>query len=145
MAQSSTAPDGSLPATPKQRGGVTGRGWLPGRSGNPRGRAHAPIDIAALAREHGPKCIEVVAQLLTDKDKRLRLAAAQTLLDRGFGRAPATLSVDGGADYLGLHLLAARSIATELRAEREAGMQTPLIEATNASAEHPDLYAPALE
>jgi len=65
-------------------GGITGRGWSPGRSGNPKGRPKSPVDIAALAREHGPRCIEDATELLEDPDPRIRLAALVVLMDRGF-------------------------------------------------------------
>ena len=72
--------DGSAPLR------VIGRPWRAGQSGNPQGRPPAPVDIAAMAREHGPKCISVVAKLLEDPDAKIRLAAATALLDRGYGR-----------------------------------------------------------
>src|SRR5207344_2600599 len=59
--------------------------WKPGQSGNPAGRAKPDVDIAALARVHGTKCIEVVVRLMTrSKDEKIKLAAAIALLDRGF-------------------------------------------------------------
>jgi len=53
---------------------------------------------------------------------------------------------EGIGDHWAQHLVAARLVAAELRTERAALEATkPLLEATNGSAEHPDLYAPALE
>jgi hypothetical protein len=43
--------------------------------GTSAGRPPAPVDIAALAREHGPECIEVAAKLFDDPDPKMRLAA----------------------------------------------------------------------
>ena len=65
------------------------------------------------------KCIEVVAQLLHDKDKRLRLAAAQTLLDRGFGRPATHITTDGEANITMLHRLACQSAGIALQSEAE--------------------------
>lgn len=43
------------------------------------------VDIAALARKHGPKCIEVVAGIIMkDRDEKMRHAAAVALLHRGW-------------------------------------------------------------
>jgi hypothetical protein len=112
MAQTSTAP---APTASTDKTVPTGlRPWRRGQSGNPTGRPKAPVDIAALARQHGPKAIEVVAKLLTDRDKKLRLAAAQTLLDRGFGRPSQHVTTESETSVMHLHLVAARAIAAEL-------------------------------
>ncbi len=74
------------PATPRRLGGATGHGFMPGQSGNPKGRPKAPVDIAALARVHGPQCVAVVVELLASSDERIRLAAATVLIERGFGK-----------------------------------------------------------
>jgi hypothetical protein len=82
--------------TPQGRGGLRNSSWRPGQSGNPKGRPKPDVDIAALAREHGPRCIAVVAKMLTDEDHKIRLAAAIALLDRGWGRpAQAITGSDG--------------------------------------------------
>lgn len=131
--------------------------WKPGQSGNPSGRPKGPIDIAALAREHGPRCIQVAAELLEDADPRIRLAALVALLDRGFGRP--SQAVTGTTDMPTIlqlmHHEAAREFSEQLAAEREAAerqLREPLVingEATKA----PDtavstpvnLFEPALE
>jgi hypothetical protein len=103
-------------------------------------------DIQALAQAHGPAAIATLAAALKSRNERIRIAAAGLLLDRGYGRAPQNLSLDGGADYLGLHLLAARSVAAELSAERAAlEAARPLIEGTNGAGESHLLIEPALE
>lgn len=58
--------------------------FKPGQSGNPGGR---PKGIAAKAREHTDKCIEVLADALLSDEARTRIAAAHELLDRGYGKA----------------------------------------------------------
>ena len=71
-------------------GGATGKGWLPGQSGNPGGR---PKGIAALAREHKDKALAVLVEAMDDADGRVRIAAAREVLDRGFGK-PITMTAD---------------------------------------------------
>ena len=93
--------------------------WVKGKSGNPGGRAKHDVDIAALAREHGPRCIQVVASLLDDPDSRVRVSAATVLLDRGFGRPNQNVTATGDGT-LTLHLLAAQTIGRELL-ERAGG------------------------
>lgn len=64
--------------------------FKPGQSGNPGGR---PKGIAAKAREHTDKALDVLAKALTDKDARIRIEAATRLLDRGYGK-PVTMTAD---------------------------------------------------
>jgi hypothetical protein len=90
--------------------------WKPGQSGNPKGRAPAPVDIAALARVHGPRCIEVAADLLDHEDARIRLGALNALLDRGFGRPVQAITAPDGSSNAMMHLLAATALSQEMRA-----------------------------
>ena len=71
------------------------------------------VDIAALAREHGPRCIKVIADMLDDPDSRVRVSAATVLLDRGFGKPNQNVTATGDGT-LTLHLLAAQTIGREL-------------------------------
>ena len=64
--------------------------FQPGVSGNPGGR---PKGIAAKAREHTDKALEVLAEGMADTDPRVRVAAAKEILDRGWGK-PLTMTAD---------------------------------------------------
>ena len=64
--------------------------FKPGQSGNPGGR---PKGIAAKAREHTDRAIEVLASGLEDEDPRVRIAAAKEIIDRGYGKA-VTMTAD---------------------------------------------------
>ena len=88
--------------------------WQPGRSGNPRGRPRSPVDIAALARVHGPRCIAVAVELLDDPDSRIRLGALTALLDRGFGRPVQAIATDPATSAVGLHLVAAQLVSAQI-------------------------------
>jgi hypothetical protein len=113
---------------PKGRGGLRNSSWKPGRSGNPGGRPKAEVDIAALAREHGPRCVKVVVELLSSDDHKLRLAAAIALLDRGFGRPKQEMDINSNST-IELHLVAARAISASLIEHQ----QTPVIEAIEST------------
>jgi hypothetical protein len=66
---------------------VRGKPWQPGQSGNPGGRPVIAREVRDLARSHGPEAIAKLAHLMrSSKDDRVQLAAAEELLNRGYGR-----------------------------------------------------------
>ena len=69
-----------------------GRPFPKGVSGNPGGRPKRTEDGRALAeacRAKTPEALAVVESLMRDSDNdRVRLAAAQSIIERGWGRAP---------------------------------------------------------
>jgi hypothetical protein len=73
--------DDALKTTKQQQ---IGRPFPKGVSGNPGGR---PKGIAAKAREHTDKALDVLVEGLVDSDGRIRIAAAKEILDRGYGKA----------------------------------------------------------
>jgi hypothetical protein len=86
---------------PKQLGGITGRGFLPGQSGNPNGRPRTRGLVNALrakVAEAGPdgRSLEdrLVGVLLQEAlGGRHRLAAVEVIFDRLEGRARQQIEV----------------------------------------------------
>lgn len=64
--------------------------FKPGQTGNPGGR---PKGIAAKAREHTDKALEVLVNGMADPDPRVRVTAAKEVLDRGWGK-PLAMTAD---------------------------------------------------
>jgi hypothetical protein len=69
---------------------IAKHGFKPGQSGNPGGR---PKGIAAKAREHTDKALQVLVDGMGDDDPRVRVSAAKEVLDRGWGK-PLTMTAD---------------------------------------------------
>jgi hypothetical protein len=130
MAKSMTTPSSEATASSgraavlRPDGLPIGKPFSRGCSGNPAGRPPAAVDIAALAREHGPQCIDVLVELLNDPDKKLRAVVACALLDRGYGRPRQTVEATDAHSVALLHLIAAREVSERLQAEL-SGQRTP--------------------
>lgn len=83
--------------------------FAPGRSGNPGGKSKedkaALEEVRKLARKHTADAIRVLYEIATNEkgDRRARVAAANSLLDRGYGRP--TLTADQGVGLVGGHLI----------------------------------------
>jgi hypothetical protein len=112
MSERSFRATGEQPA--RRLGGATGRGFLPGRSGNPAGR---PQGIEALAREHTAAAIGALVKAL--ENPKERVPAAVALLNRGWGLPRQTIETDPVTSPILLHLIAAKSISNELVAALE--------------------------
>ena len=78
-------------------GGVTGRGFMPGQSGNPGGRPKGLARrVRELVGEDGELLLQFMIDMLGDDNARTadRLDAARWLADRGFGKAVQAVEID---------------------------------------------------
>ena len=81
----------TLRTTQKQRGrkqgGITGRGFMPGQSGNPAGRPKDYAVMRDLARQKTEKAINTLVNIMDGRKSpaNARVAAAVVLLDRAWG------------------------------------------------------------
>jgi hypothetical protein len=78
--------DGEI-ISPRDRAGR----FAPGASGNPGGRTPIPAHIREALEYHTEKAVAVLAELLSSDDERVRCMAANSLLDRCFGKPVAQL------------------------------------------------------
>lgn len=68
--------------------------WAKGQSGNPGGRPAVVAEVKRLARMHTGEAIDRLVELMRSDDDRVAFAAVREILDRGYGRAPATPADD---------------------------------------------------
>ena len=70
-----------------------------GQSGNPRGRRSAPVDktIMGMAKAHTDKALRALLDVLESRSAshQAKVAAANSILDRGWGKAPQDVRVKG--------------------------------------------------
>ena len=73
---------------------VRGRPFQKGTSGNPGGRPRVVADVQQLARERSPEAINILANVMRDEKAppAARVAAANALLDRGYGKPTQPIS-----------------------------------------------------
>lgn len=69
-----------------------------GKSGNPRGRPKVDFEVRDAARLHGEEAIKKLVELMRGDDDRVAQAAANSLLDRGYGKPAQAVQVSGDSD-----------------------------------------------
>jgi hypothetical protein len=77
--------------------------FVKGQSGNPGGMPKGTAELKALAREHAPEAIATLANIMRDvgAQSSARVAAANSLLDRGYGKPVQEVSGPDGVPLLG--------------------------------------------
>lgn len=69
--------------------------FIPGVSGNPSGSSKEQFEVARAAREHTPEALKVLSTAMKIADKWSdRINAAKALLDRGWGTAPQSITLE---------------------------------------------------
>lgn len=80
-------------------GGVTGKGFRKGQSGNPTGRPKIIAEVRDLARAHTEDAIKALVRIVTSgESEAARVSAAQALLDRGWGKPSQSIDIGGQQD-----------------------------------------------
>jgi Family of unknown function (DUF5681) len=79
-----------------------GKPFQKGQSGNPGGRPKVMAELKELAREHTAEAIQTLASIMSNPKSTdaARVAAANALLDRGYGKSPQCLTGESGTSYV---------------------------------------------
>ena len=77
-----------------------GRPFQKGQSGNPAGRRAEVGPIKELARQHAPAAIDTLVKALKAQNERTRVAAAEVILDRAYGKATQHHEIDAGDELV---------------------------------------------
>ena len=69
--------------------------WQKGQSGNPGGRPKENGHVRELARQHTDDAIQTLVEVMNNaqENSRARVAAAEALLNRGWGRPDSSVNV----------------------------------------------------
>lgn len=81
----------------KKPGGVTGRGFQKGQSGNPGGVPKSLKEVREAARKHSVLAIERLVFWAASSEPAVSVSACNALLDRGWGKAPVKFDEEDGA------------------------------------------------
>ena len=72
--------------------------FAPGQSGNPGGRTKIPPEVRDLARKHTKAAIDTLATIMKGgESEQAKILAANSLLDRGWGKPTQPISGDDAA------------------------------------------------
>jgi hypothetical protein len=78
------------------------KGFQPGKSGNPGGKPKAIVEVVAAARELTTEAIETLKRVMLNEKATAsaRVSAAVAVIERGWGKAPATITLHRGDSEL---------------------------------------------
>ena len=99
----------------------------PGASGNPGGRPAALAEVRQLARQHTALAIQKLAHIAEHGHSEMaQIAAANALLDRGWGRPTQPLAGDDELPGIGIKHTTAATLTAEERAALVASIAASL-------------------
>lgn len=100
--------------------------WRPGQSGNPGGRPRLPAEVRELIRVHTPAAIDALVKIMRDAKAApgARVAAANAILDRAWGKPAQTIETSGGLGLVEILLSAGRDEEDEDEEDRDEQVTT---------------------
>ncbi len=112
--------------------------WLPGQSGNPRGKPATPPEVKLMLGVLTEDAVRALADALHSDDERVRVTAAVQVLDRVLGKpAPAGATEAGGTAQAHIAALNALANLTNLAANAADEHQPVLLAPEHGSQQTP--------
>jgi hypothetical protein len=96
-----------------------------GESGNPGGRPKMPEELKAAMRGLADTAVKVLREAMEGDDPRARILAANTVLDRGYGKATQPIIAEG-IDAGAAHLTALQELTAKRAAPEPVKPATPV-------------------
>ena len=90
-----------------------------GQSGNPHGRPKMPEELKEAMRRLSDKAVKVLEAAMDGDDARAAILAANTVLDRGYGKATQPIVAEG-VDAAAAHLDALKDLTAKRPAPEKA-------------------------
>lgn len=87
-------------ATPKKLGGVTGKGFKPGQSGNPAGGPKKPPELVARCKGMTGEVLDRLAEIIKSGDDRDAIPAGKLILAYGWGNPTQPISGEDGGPLM---------------------------------------------
>lgn len=99
-------------------------GWQKGTSGNPGGKRKADYRIKDLAKEYTQEALATLRQVMkSSEDDRARVAAANAILDRGYGKPAQSVDLTNSDGSMSQAWLAAMRVVDNDAPQSEAEVQ----------------------
>jgi hypothetical protein len=125
--------------TTKRPGGVTGKGFRPGKSGNPKGRPPLPEEVRNYARLYSIEALDALVKLIRAKKTPAgaRAMAIELLLNRGNGKPRQELELSGPGGKPLIPTIPLKDLSDGTLAQLEAALAAAEAEAGKATGDDP--------
>jgi hypothetical protein len=100
--------------------------WVKGQSGNPGGRRKHDVTVLELAREASPRAMGRLIELIEHADPRTAISAANSVLDRAFGKPTQPISGDDDKPPVQVATTPSVEALVKLSADDRAGLRAIL-------------------
>jgi hypothetical protein len=113
--------------------------WVKGVSGNPGGRPKLEVSLRELAQKHTVEAVETLVHVMRTGKPAERALAANSLLDRGFGKPAVAVEMSGSNATLVDLLVSLNNAHADSAPEIGADRGDPALDAAGTANSDADL------